>query len=291
MIRKNLGITLISLIVTVIILLILAGITINTLVNNGLFNRVKESKDRWRNAQEDEETQIAKYNNEINNYVEGNRNNVNVEDYTDNLIFKLNLENLNSQTGVSINGSGIIVSNDKKYITFEGNSYIQISNNVIDPNETFRTLSDTTLCCWYRTTNNNQSDETRFLTYGGDHQWQVRDNHYLQLKSNATIIGAGQGYGTCNKSADPSNIKDGNWHFVVGVWKNYNTVELYYDLVPFSSTGSYSTSDSYLTLGSGGNDDASASYIGDMADVRVYSVALTPTQIKQLYNYGRQFYE
>ena len=73
MIRKNFGITLISLIITVIILLILAGITISKLSSSGIFEKTKEARDKYRNAQNEEEMQIAKYSNEIENYVNGDR--------------------------------------------------------------------------------------------------------------------------------------------------------------------------------------------------------------------------
>ena len=72
--RKNLGITLISLVVTVIILLILAGITISQLSGSGLFERAKGARDKWQNAQNEEEIQISKYNNEIEEYIDNIRN-------------------------------------------------------------------------------------------------------------------------------------------------------------------------------------------------------------------------
>ena len=59
--------------VTIIILLILAGITISQLQGSGIFERAKEARDKYRNAQEDEEERIAKYSNEIDSYVGGNR--------------------------------------------------------------------------------------------------------------------------------------------------------------------------------------------------------------------------
>lgn len=77
--RENKAITLVVLVITVIILLILAGITINTLTNNGLFNMAKESKEKWENAQKQEETEIAKMSNEIQEYINGNRDMVMVE--------------------------------------------------------------------------------------------------------------------------------------------------------------------------------------------------------------------
>ena len=38
-----------------------------------MFDRVKEAKDKWKNAQEDEETKISKYSNEMDSYVGGGR--------------------------------------------------------------------------------------------------------------------------------------------------------------------------------------------------------------------------
>ena len=75
-IKKYRGITLISLIVTIIIILIISGIAINTLIDNGIFNRAKEARDRSQNSQNDEEIQIAQYSNKIDNYKNNFRNDI-----------------------------------------------------------------------------------------------------------------------------------------------------------------------------------------------------------------------
>ena len=55
------GITLIALVVTIIILLILAGVTLNiALSDNGLFSKTQEAADKYKKAQEDEELEIEK---------------------------------------------------------------------------------------------------------------------------------------------------------------------------------------------------------------------------------------
>ena len=73
--EKERAITLIALVITIVILIILAGVLINiSLGNNGLFNKAKTAKEMYTNAQEYEEAQIAKYSNEIDSYVGGNRN-------------------------------------------------------------------------------------------------------------------------------------------------------------------------------------------------------------------------
>ena len=52
--NKNNGITLVTLVITVIILLILAGISIASLTGNGLFEKAKLAKEKQENAQIEE---------------------------------------------------------------------------------------------------------------------------------------------------------------------------------------------------------------------------------------------
>ena len=67
--KKENAITLVALVITVIILLILAGITIAQLSNNGLFGKVEIAKWEYENAQEDEEKKLEKFDEEIDYYV------------------------------------------------------------------------------------------------------------------------------------------------------------------------------------------------------------------------------
>ncbi len=69
--RKSLrekGITLIALVITIIILLILAGVTLNTaLSQNGLFQRAKIAGENYKRAESDEEKSISEIEKEIDN--------------------------------------------------------------------------------------------------------------------------------------------------------------------------------------------------------------------------------
>ena len=68
------AITLIALVITIVILIILAGVLVSiTLGNNGLFNKAKLGKELYANAQDYEDTQIAKTANQIDNYVNYSR--------------------------------------------------------------------------------------------------------------------------------------------------------------------------------------------------------------------------
>ena len=67
--RRNKGITLIALVVTIIVLLILAGISIAMLTGqNGILNRAAEAKEKTRVAQEDEEKTLQGYEDIMNQY-------------------------------------------------------------------------------------------------------------------------------------------------------------------------------------------------------------------------------
>ena len=67
--NKN-GITLVSLVITIIILLILAGITIYSLTNTGLFGKAKEAKQASQNAEKEQKQILSEYKTELDQYNE-----------------------------------------------------------------------------------------------------------------------------------------------------------------------------------------------------------------------------
>ena len=76
--RKNeVGITLVALIVTIIILLILAGVGITALTQTGLFEKAKEAKEITENAQTTENIVLGSYENKIDE-ITGSRDEVTI---------------------------------------------------------------------------------------------------------------------------------------------------------------------------------------------------------------------
>ena len=59
------GITLVALVITIIILLILAGVAITALTQTGLFEKAKEAKEKTINSQEEEQNILNKYQDSI----------------------------------------------------------------------------------------------------------------------------------------------------------------------------------------------------------------------------------
>ena len=69
--KRNRGITLIALVVTIIVLLILAGVSITMLTGqNGILNRAGKAKEKTEIAQEDENEKLQGYEKIINQYAE-----------------------------------------------------------------------------------------------------------------------------------------------------------------------------------------------------------------------------
>ncbi len=67
------GITLISLVLTIIILLILATISIQSLTNTGMFAKAQEAKEKTQNAEENQARTLNEYEDELNKYVSDNK--------------------------------------------------------------------------------------------------------------------------------------------------------------------------------------------------------------------------
>lgn len=68
--KEHKGITLIALVVSIIVLLILAGISINMLTGqNGILNRTREAKEKTLFSQQEENSILTSYEDQISNYV------------------------------------------------------------------------------------------------------------------------------------------------------------------------------------------------------------------------------
>ena len=88
---RNQGITLIALVITIIVLLILAGVSIATLTGqNGILTQAKNAKEQWEQGREEEENKLSSYEDII-------------EDKTSGGIWKISLSTTKLSTTVKIN--------------------------------------------------------------------------------------------------------------------------------------------------------------------------------------------
>ena len=111
--RRNKGITLIALVVTIIVLLILAGISIAMLTGqNGILNRAAEAKEKTGVAQEDEEKTLQGYEDIIAQYTGSLPSRAETKPYFPNSTFSYKEGDLS--TGLVIKDS-----NDNEYVWVE----------------------------------------------------------------------------------------------------------------------------------------------------------------------------
>ena len=116
----NKGITLVALVITIIILLILAGVTITALTQTGLFEKAKQAKNAMENAQTKENATLSDYSSEINEYISSNRND------------KENSQSLiNKDDGIyNKSEGGYIFNTSQNDITYTNNNIITLSESI-----------------------------------------------------------------------------------------------------------------------------------------------------------------
>ena len=71
--KKNKGITLVALVVTIVVLLILAGISISALTNTGIFQKAKDAKKKSEEATKKEQSLLYGYEDELSKYTSNDR--------------------------------------------------------------------------------------------------------------------------------------------------------------------------------------------------------------------------
>ena len=120
--RKNKGITLVALVITIIILLILAGVSITALTKSDLLKNAKTTKNATENAQNTENIALADYQEKIDQYIESGRDvalSDEVKSYIDNKVLeveKVEITDLVSDWKIEKNNS--VKKGDIVYLDF-----------------------------------------------------------------------------------------------------------------------------------------------------------------------------
>lgn len=68
MVKGSEGITLVALVITIIVLIILVGVSVNTMINEGIIKKSGDAVGKYRNAQDEENTIIEQYAKLIDDY-------------------------------------------------------------------------------------------------------------------------------------------------------------------------------------------------------------------------------
>ena len=175
-----------ALVIAVIVLLILAGVSINFIFGNeGILSKAQIAALKYENAQEEEKTEIAKYSNEIDSYVDGNR-----------ATFKAKSLIKTNDILYNTTDNGFIIDTPTTYTDMNSsNYYINLNDNytnydyLIIDYDTFQTFGNTYAwgtCQMIPTGVNN------FFIYGSN----LADTQYLNIiltDNNKLKIGSAQG--------------------------------------------------------------------------------------------------
>lgn len=187
--RKNIkehGITLVALVITIVVLIILAAVAINlTLGNNGIFTRAKTAKEQYQNAEAQEKFDIAKASNEIDKYVDGNRDAITIkqEDYNK-IMEKINglgvqtTQLSNIANGVTLTSNIIRKSGNVVYINIRGSYNKEFkSADLIIGNipEGYRPTESIVSTC-NASNGEYMSEDSSYLYIGPNGNIQIRNN-------------------------------------------------------------------------------------------------------------------
>lgn len=132
--NKN-GITLIVLIITIIVLLILAGVTINMVLGeNGIINKSRTAVAKYENATKDENSQISNIDNQMDKYLLGIMRNGLSEEEINELIERKITEKLNES-----------INNDMKFTFITGDNYYakKYENGILEIYGTYQSTMST----------------------------------------------------------------------------------------------------------------------------------------------------
>ena len=169
---KEKGITLIALVITIIIILILAGISIMTLTGeNGLINKTISAKEENEMSAAKEELKLAIESLKVNYYEENA--NVTMRDYILNNEDAIE-EALGNGSDVEVNGQDLEYQNFKFELDEEGN-LTQIESKAFDPTEWDKTAADYSCFYW-------ESDDSNNEGYGTVIGYKSKIDNYTVLR-------------------------------------------------------------------------------------------------------------
>lgn len=197
--KTNKGITLVALVVTIIILLILAGVGIQALTQTGLFGKAKLAKEKYATAEEQEKSTLKEYESKI----DGVRNN----SFEESKIIKdFNIVTVQiSSNRIKINlAENTSTENIIGYIIFIGNDAIDVTKTM--PYDIINLQKNTKYSDIYivaidnkgnmKTSTNKLKEKTKgTLVDGLFAYWplqsnllnDISENHFIDVKGTATF--------------------------------------------------------------------------------------------------------
>ncbi len=165
---------------------------------------------------------------------------------------------------------------------FDGNSYIQIANDVdFDINDSI------TISVWFKVDQFDTDWQTMFSR--GNWSWRIGRNN----STNAACFHL-SGFGTMYGSSGGIDVNDGKWHHIIGVWDGSgNATKMWIDGVRDTAQDDVLTG----SIGTGGSDPVTIGaqidqgilqrqWKGSLDEVRLYNRALSDSDVEELCDFS-----
>jgi prepilin-type N-terminal cleavage/methylation domain-containing protein len=175
-----------------------------------------------------------------------------------------------------------VSSGGRIYLGFDGGDHVRVDNSTDMGEGSAITVS---AWMWFLSPSTAYAGVTKNQT--GALQWSLWHDSSNRFRFALENIGGS----AIEAVSDLNNFSAGVWYHVTGVY-NGSSVDLYINGVDADSTnnalsGNIQNESHPIVLGGDWNGSGvTASFVGGMDDVRIYSVALTATQILDVYNNG-----
>lgn len=160
------GITLVALVVTIIILLILAGITISQLTNIGLFEKTKLAKEKTEKSEKIENERLDEYIDSIHEYIDGSNRDTKKSGYNVTLIWE----------GTGNAGDSITLINGHKFNEFDTVRFVY--SNFSDNNNKMFGFGEKYEEILIETINSKMDNKDFFITLSGYSDYYMWLNNF-----------------------------------------------------------------------------------------------------------------
>ena len=150
----------------------------------------------------------------------------------------------------------------------------------LDPNDALNVVTPVTMAAWVQAA--PTKGRTGWECFFGRGDGSLR----LQIDDTADLVQFGDSGNYVNATRPSGNINDGRWHFVAGTWDG-ETMSVYVDGVlsganPYPNIPGGNASQD-LTIGESPDNEPNRVFDGSIAQVAIFSQALSAAQVQSLY--------
>jgi len=179
----------------------------------------------------------------------------------------------NGLDGILVGGPAWVAGRINGALLFDGSDdYVDCGNNIL-----FNITDQITVMCWIKV--NSFDFSWQAIVTKGEHTWRLSRRDDLN-----SLHFCADGSSSQRWLDGETNVNDGNWHHVAGVYDGA-TLSLYIDGVldvSMIASGKINTDASDVFVGENGASETSRCFKGIIDDVRIYSRGLSALEVASI---------